>query len=244
MSPKRSHIRSFTLLVLALAASQMACSSGESADAPPADELEAQAVAAEGVQRAAAPQGGARNQAPRDAVVPRATVPQGSSLTFVVTEAVAAGTHPVGHVFAATLASAVIGLDGRVALPEGTAGRWVVTESTADDGEGQALLAVRLEAVQLGGRWHPVRATVTEADLAVDARDSKQETAAKIGVGAVAGAVAGRIIGGGSRSAVKGAAVGAAMGTVVALATRGGTAELRAGSRITVTLDDQLDLEG
>lgn len=216
MSPARTRIQSRFLLITALAASQSACSRGESTGAPPADVAEAP--------------------------TPVVTVPQGSALTFVIGESVVAGQHPVGHRFTSTLASSVAGLDGGVALPEGTVGRWVVSGSTTDDGQGQALLAVRLEEVHLGGRWHRVHATITSAELDVDSRDSKGETAGKIAVGAVAGAVTGRILGGGSRGAVKGAAVGAAMGTVVALATRGGSATLREGSRITVRLDDQLVL--
>lgn len=243
MSSPRFRTASYVLLTATMAAGQLACSRGESAGAPPSDAAEVQAPGSK--PAAASAVAGERPTPPptpgREA--PVATVPLGSSLTFVVTDLVVAGEHPAGHRFSSILASAVSGLDGGVVLPEGTAGRWVVTESTADDGTGRALLAVRLEEVRVGGRWYPVQATVTSAGVDVDAPDSKGETAAKIGAGAVAGAVAGRIIGGGGKGALKGAAVGTVMGTVVALSTRDGSAALREGSRITVRLDDQLVLQ-
>ena len=79
---------------------------------------------------------------------------------------------------------------------------------------------------------------MTQADLDADNPDSTGETAAKIGVGAAAGALVGQILGQDTESTLAGAGVGAAVGTAVALATRGGSAKLPAGSVLTVRLDE------
>lgn len=170
------------------------------------------------------------------------TVPAGTSMTFSIQEEVSTGTHEPGSVFTATLRSSVADVGGTPILAEGTPSRWVVTQSTVQDG--QALLAVRLEAIRAGDAWLPVVGTVTEADVIADEADSGAETAAKIGVGAAAGALIGQIIGQDTESTLAGAGVGAAVGTAVALTTRSGSATLPIGSTVTVELDEPLILSG
>lgn len=189
----------------------LACTEAESRDAPDADRPEVEA---------------------------RRTVPVGTSLTFIVDENVSTEEHQVGDAFTATLSSNVTDVEGSVVLEEGAPSRWIVTQSTTEDG--QTLLAVNLEAIRIDGEWVPVVGTVTEADLETDAADSKSETAAKIGVGAAAGAIIGQIVGRNTESTLKGAGLGAAVGTAVALTTRGGSAVLPQGAAITVLLDEPI----
>lgn len=170
------------------------------------------------------------------------TVPMGSSLTFVVGEDISTKTQHAGDEFTATLAGNVAGVDGGVALRDGSPGRWVVSEATNDNGQGEALLAVRLKSVIVNGQSYPVAATVVSSDLQKDPRDSGKETAAKIGVGTAAGALVGRVLGHDAGDAVKGAVVGAALGTAIALSSRSGSATIPAGARITVRLDSPLKL--
>jgi hypothetical protein len=170
-----------------------------------------------------------------------ASVTAGTQLTFRVDETVSTDSHEAGDTFTATLASDVRDSEGVVALPAGASSRWIVTEAREDGGtDDQALLAFRLESVQVDGDWVPLEATVTETQIRSEARDSKTESAAKVAVGAAAGAVIGQIIGRNTSSTLKGAGVGAAVGTVVALTTRDGEAELAQGSTITVSLEEAL----
>ncbi len=227
-------IRPLTVLVLLVLP---ACGGGEPPDASAAEQPSDAAPAQATDAAAARPTEGSS-----EASAPAPVVPVGTSLTFIVGEKISTSDHEAGHTFTSILEGDAMGVDGATALPAGTIGRWIVTESTDDDGQGAAVLAMRLEAIDVGGAWYPVTATVTEAQLSTDQKDSNTETAAKIGIGAAAGAIAGKVLGGSTGATLKGAGVGAAMGTVVALSTRGGSATLEKDARITVTLDEPLTL--
>lgn len=170
----------------------------------------------------------------------RPAVPQGATMTFVVDEEVSTDNTKKGDHFMSTLVSDAQGTDGRPLVRAGSKGQWVVLESTRDNGDGQAVLAAALTSVQVNGRWVPVEATVTSADLDKDAKDTDTQTAAKIAIGTAAGAVLGKVIGKSNKAAIEGAGVGAVVGTAVALTTRGASATLHRGSRLTVRLDEKL----
>jgi hypothetical protein len=164
----------------------------------------------------------------------------GTTLTFVVDETISTDSHVAGAEFNSTLTADAVASDGRVVLPAGTVGGWVVEKSEADNGEGEAILIVRLLGVAVDEDWYPVEATIIASDLETDEKDSTGKTAAKIGIGAAAGAVVGGIVGDDAKDALKGATVGAAVGTVIALSTRDGSAKLPEGARLTVRLDEEL----
>lgn len=168
------------------------------------------------------------------------TVAAGTSMTFTVDRTVSTDTDEKGAYFTATLQSPVIGSDGSPIIPAGAVSRWMVTESSTQDG--RSVLGVRLESIRVDGEPVSVESTVTDATIDTDNPDSDGETAAKIGVGAAAGALIGQIIGRDTESTLAGAGVGAAVGTAVALSTRGGSATLPAGSRLVVQLDEPLTL--
>lgn len=168
----------------------------------------------------------------------RVLAPQGATMSFFVDQEISTDSYAIGDRFIATLDTPVRDADGNVVFAAGTASQWVVTQSTVEDG--QALLAMELESVDWEGNWIPATATVTDAKLDTDNPDSGTETAAKIGVGTAAGALVGQILGKDTESTLKGAGVGAAVGTAVALATKGGSAKLPAGSILTVELVEPL----
>jgi hypothetical protein len=161
-------------------------------------------------------------------------VPAGTSMTFTVDETVSTDDNEVGDQFTATLQSPVTGPDGRTLIEAGTPSRWTVQEASTEGDS--TVLAAQLESMQVDGSWETIPARVVSADVQTDTADTGGETAAKIGVGAAAGALIGQILGDDTRSTLAGAGVGAAAGTIFALATRGGSAELPAGSSITVEL--------
>jgi hypothetical protein len=195
----------------------VACSQGESADAPEGSRMDPGAEVTETLR----------------------TVPVGTSLTFRVQETVSTESHAAGDVFMATLESDVTDPNGEILVPAGTRSRWMVAESSASGGsDGEAVLAISLGAVELDGQWTSLEATVTDTDIRTGVRDTNTETAAKVAVGAAAGAILGQIIGKNTGSTLKGAGAGAVVGTVVALSTRGSKATLPEGSTITVRLDE------
>lgn len=195
----------------------VACSQGESADAPEGSRMDPGEPGTETLR----------------------TVPVGTSLTFRVQETVSTESHAPGDVFMATLESDVTDRHGEILVPAGTRSRWMVSESSATGGsDGEAVLAVRQGAVELDGRWTSLDATVTDTDIRTGAGDTNTETAAKVAVGAAAGSILGQIIGKNTGSTLKGAGAGAVVGTVVALSTRGSKATLPEGSTITVRLDE------
>lgn len=208
-----------------LAVGLAGCTSAESREAPEDEDPAAGEPAAE------FPAAEPAEEAP-------SAVPQGTSMTFTVDETISTETHTIGDRFTASLGAPVTDVSGEPLLPQGTLSRWAVTESTTEDG--QAVLAVELESIQVDGEWEPVVATVTRADVESDDPDSGGETAAKIGVGAAAGALIGQILGENTESTLRGAGVGAAVGAAVALSTRGGSATLPAGSTVTVVLEERL----
>lgn len=216
-----------------LAFGVVACSPGESRDAPEGEEIEAAAPGAE------TPGAAPVEEAPEPVA---RTVPAGTVMEFRVQETVSTDSHAAGDVFVASVGSDVVDSDGTVLVPAGTRSRWMVSEAGEGEADGETVLAFHLEAVELGGEWMPVTGTVTATELESSASDSKTETAAKVAVGAAAGAILGQVIGKDTESTLKGAGVGAAVGTVVALTTRGSKVTLPEGSTITVRVDEPIDV--
>ena len=245
MLEKQARFVRLLTLMAALGFGVAACADAESREAP-ADEtpMEAQAPATDSeMPEASEPAGdevapsAPAPEAAAEADAPSMTVRAGTSMTFTVDQEISTDSYAVGDRFLATLSQPVMS-GGATLLQAGTPSQWVVTQSTTEDG--QALLAVQIESVDVDGDWVPVTATVAEADLDTDDPDSGGETAAKIGVGTAAGAIIGQVLGKDTGSTLKGAGVGAAVGTAVALATRGGSARIPAGSALTVQLDEPL----
>lgn len=203
-----------------------ACSDAQSSEAPRGEDMPAE----EAVETPVAE--------PSPEPVVRTLAPRGTTMSFFVDQEISTDGHEVGDRFIATLDTPVRDASGNVVFAAGTASRWVVTRSSVEDG--QALLALEVESIDWNGRWIPTSATVTDAVLDTDNPDSGTETAVKIGVGAAAGALIGQILGKDTESTLKGAGVGAAVGTAVALATKGGSAKLPAGSILEVELLEPL----
>ena len=226
MNALKEYSRIFGLAAL-VALAPAACSDAQSSEAP-----EGEDVAVEDV---------AENTPDTDVSsepMVRTLAPEGATMRFFVDQEISTDSYAVGDRFLATLDTPVRDADGNVVFPAGTASQWIVTRSSVEDG--QALLAMEIESIEWNGSWIPTSATVTDAMLDTDNPDSGTETAAKIGVGAAAGALVGQILGKDTESTLKGAGVGAAVGTAVALATKGGSAKLPAGSILTVELVEPL----
>ncbi|TVP42263.1 MAG: hypothetical protein EA350_16580 [Gemmatimonadales bacterium] len=168
-------------------------------------------------------------------------LPSGTQVTGVLETGLSTRTSQVGETFRARIGDAVRASDGTVILPAGSRLEGRVVESReSTSAEEQAVLLLEIRSLVVNGETFPIQATVLQTELASEARDSGQRTAATVATGAAAGAVVGRILGRDTRSTVAGAAAGAAAGAGIALTTRDGHASLAEGARITVRLDAPL----
>lgn len=249
----RFHPRRTAGLVLAALLVVLSACGGERPDAP-GDE---QAVEEEDATRPTTEQRerpGARQEPDRERQTQRRTaeeeeetyptiVPVGTTMRIELDETLSTKSHDANDRFGATLTNDVMS-NGAVLVPGGAEVTGVVTQSRRSTGPDEpAVLAFRLNSIQIDGRDHPLIATVQSAEPKRTEGDSGSETAAKIAIGTAAGAVLGQILGGDTESTLKGAAAGAVAGSVVALTTRKGDAELSEGSMITVQLQEPLRLQ-
>lgn len=173
---------------------------------------------------------------------PARAFPSGSRLTFEMTRSISTSSHSAGDTFELRLVDDIRGAGGAF-LPTGTRARGVIMESEPSrDASREAVLAVRVQSVDVNGTMRDLPGTVESVSLRTSAGDSRTRSGAKVATGAAAGAVLGQVLGRETRSTVKGAAAGAAAGVGVALTTREGHATLEEGARVTVRLDQDLVL--
>jgi hypothetical protein len=213
-------------LSVALVAALAACGDAESRE-----DLESEALTEEGepVGRAVPAE-------------PTRAIEAGTVLTFEVRENVSTSSHAEGTTFSLVLVDAATGPGGAL-LPAGTPAQGVVTAAHASTGPNdEAVLAVRVASVDVGGSQKPIEGEVQSTEIESSTRESGARTAAEVATGTAAGAIVGQILGRDTRSTVTGAAVGTAVGLGVALTTRGGDATIPQGSRIVVRLDNDLEL--
>ena len=159
------------------------------------------------------------------------TLPAGTLVRLRLGTTVSSQTSNVEDAVQATVRSAVV-RNGVTVLPAGTPVSGYVTEARRSGRvKGRARVGVRFNAVRVNG----TRYTMRTSAVARQAEGTKNEDAAKIGIGAGAGAITGAIIDG-KKGAAIGSAIGAAGGTGVVLATRGDEVSLGRGAAITVRL--------
>jgi hypothetical protein len=181
-------------------------------------------------------------RAPAPPPEPIRAFPSGTRLTFEMIRSVSTSSHSAGDTFELRLVEEVRGSGGAF-LPSGTRARGVVMEAQPSrDVSQEAVLAVRIQSVDVNGTLRDLPGTVESASIRTSAGDSGTRSAAKVATGAAAGAVLGQVLGRDTRSTVTGAAAGAAAGVGVALTTREGHATLEEGARVTVRLDRDLVL--
>ncbi|MGE0448255.1 MAG: hypothetical protein AB7Q29_01585 [Vicinamibacterales bacterium] len=162
-------------------------------------------------------------------------LPVGTEFDVRLQQSLSSATNLVEDRFEATTLVELSDESGRVLVPAGSTMRGVVSSVTkAGRLERTGRLTVAFDQITIGGRTHPMRATVTQA---LESEGIKGE-AGRIGAGAGVGAIIGGILGG-----VKGALAGILIGgggTIAA--TEGQDVELPAGTVLRVRLDSALDL--
>jgi|SRR5690242_1212550 hypothetical protein len=134
---------------------------------------------------------------------PPIIVPEGTSISVTVDQAVSSKDTQPGQRVAASLAEPII-VDGREAIPRGAKVSGTITNAkSAGRFKGNAELSITLASVEVGGQRYTIH-TTTFSDAS---KGRGKRTAEGAGIGAGAGALIGALAGGG-----KGAAIGAAAG--------------------------------
>jgi hypothetical protein len=177
--------------------------------------------------RPAAP-GTSRQQAGPGTAAASRTIPANTALGVRVNTALSTKTHKEGQDFAGVLTQSVTH-NGVTVIPAGSPVRGVIERS--DPGgrvSGRAEMVLRLTSIIRDGQT----ISITTAPLTIQARGTKTDDAAKIGVGAGVGAAIGGIAGGGKGAAI-GAAAGAGAGTGAVLLTHGDAAAVAAETVLT-----------
>jgi outer membrane lipoprotein SlyB len=162
----------------------------------------------------------------------------------VAGQQVCTNTNQVGDRFTATLSEGVTASNGAV-LP---AGSTAVLEVTGVKDSQQAgdnmIIGLAVRSISYAGKSYPVNGSITSAQTQ-KVRATDNHDAAKVAGGAVVGAILGRIFSGKSKTkgTVIGAAGGAAAGAVVANQTAKYNACIPNGGRITVRLDQAMQIQ-
>ena len=212
----RTRSRIAALFLVPTVAGMVACGSGDTEAAESAEEASAEPVA---------------------------TVPAGTMLTLELDETISTSSHNAGDPVTATVTEAVTAADGTVLVPVGSRVSGTVRESERSEGpEDQAVLAFDFRTLTVDGRSYPVTATVENAEPNRTAGDSDAESVAKVAIGTAAGALVGQILGGSEEATVGGAAAGTLAGAAIAITSQHGDATLRAGSTITVQVQEPVEL--
>jgi hypothetical protein len=162
------------------------------------------------------------------------TVPAGTELSIILIDSIRTDTNNPGDIFLASLASPLI-VDGRVGFDQGTkvSGRVEEVESSGRV-KGLAKIQLVLTDIIVSDQKIPI-----STKPFVEVAESDKGRDAKIGaVGAVAGALIGGLTGG-----KKGAVIGgAAGGTGAVVATKGKELSYPSESRLTFTLDRNVEV--
>lgn len=172
-----------------------------------------------------------------------ATVGVGTSFDVTVNDSLSTQTSKVGDTFTARLVHDVTAPGGTVLIPAGAelTGEVTAVEASKEAGR-SAVIGLNFQSVTFAGRTYPVRATVTDAEVASQRTTSDKEQAAKIVGGAAAGALLGKIIGKDAKSTIIGAAAGAAAGTAIALGTADYAGVIPKGARLTLRLEEPIEV--
>ena len=182
--------------------------------------------------RKAAPSAAAPAAAPDPAHKPAPiTIPTGTVLTVLLSEAIEVDAAKTGQTFKALLDDPVM-IGGKVVLPRGAV--FVLQAAKVEQAgkmKGSDNIVLKANSFTLGGRKYDIVTTQVESKSGSEGK----KTGRKIAGGAGLGAIVGGIAGGGSGAAI-GAAVGGGAGAVVASQ---GTASLKlpAETRLQFTLN-------
>ena len=186
--------------------------------------------------------------APAPKPVPKPEAPRalaaGAMLSTTVDREISSRTDKPGATVTGTVASDVKDASGRVVIPAGSTVTMTITEihESENKGDNTGKLTLTPTSVQINGESYALAGTAVALDRYLKSRPTNGGDVAKVGAGTAIGAVAGRVIGGNTKGAVIGGIIGGAIGTQRAVETHDRDVIVPAGSRVELTLSQELAL--
>lgn len=178
-----------------------------------------------------------RNSDANRTAAPKGTIPAGTNVVVRMIDNVDSQQARVGQTFQASLDQAVM-LNGETVLPQGADVTTVLTDAQSSGKfEGKTSLTLDIQSIRANG--HEYRVKTTGVAQVSSSRGSK--TAKVVGGTAALGAIIGAIAGGGKGAAI-GAGAGAATGAGVQAVTSGQQVKIPSETRLTFTLQNDLQL--
>lgn len=172
--------------------------------------------------------------------VPSLVIPEGTNIVVLTSNSIEAGPDSSGQLYPATIQQTVMGSSGRVAIPQGTHAKLVVSNVRSGGAVSSADLILDLYSIELDGVEYRVdSSSVTEGNKS--GLGANRRTAVFAGGGAGLGALMGAVFGGG-RGAGIGALAGAGGGALTQLFTRGKKISVPAETSLTFRLEQTLVL--
>jgi hypothetical protein len=180
----------------------------------------------------------APKEEPRKPRIETVTIPQGTSLTVRLGQAVGSKISQPGQTFTASLANAVE-VDGKTVIPAGAAATGTVVDAKPlGRFKGGASLQVTLNSITINGTQEQIQTSaVSQSEKGKGTR-----TAVLAGGGAGLGALVGALAGGGKGAAI-GAAGGAGLGGAGAAFTGNKEIVMPAESAVTFTLSQSIEVK-
>jgi hypothetical protein len=174
-----------------------------------------------------------------------ATLGAGTSFAVTAAEEVSSGKNKAGETFTTTVASDVKNSRGVVVIPAGSTVNLTISQIEGASNKGSTGKIVLVPStVLVGGKSYQLAASIDSVGHQLKSGGVSTGDAAKVGAGAAAGAIAGRVISGNSKGAIIGGVVGAAVGTGVAIETKDREVVVPVGSRIVLTLTEDMTVTG
>ena len=193
--------------------------------------------AGSGVVEAAPP---AANTKPAEPAFTMVTVAGGRKIKTALKDPLSSKTAKIGDRFEATVARDLpIKETGVIAIPDGSVVSGEITQARpAKKLKGQALLAFKLDKLTLpSGKEFNI-----SASLVSEGKDTTKRSVGGIAGGAAAGALLGQMFGKNTKGTAIGAVAGAAIGTGVVLGMKDKEIELPAGTELSFTLDQDIEI--
>jgi hypothetical protein len=187
---------------------------------------------------AATPAPATKTEEPRKPRAETVTIPEGTTLTVRLGEAVGSKISQPGQSFSATLAEAVQ-VNGKTVIPAGAAATGTVVDAKPlGRFKGGALLTIQLTSINVHGTDHQIQTSA----VSQTEKGKGKRTAVLAGGGAGLGALIGGLAGGGKGAAI-GAAAGAGAGGAGAAFTGNKEIVMPAESALTFTLSQALQVK-
>ncbi len=181
--------------------------------------------------------------APAPAPAPK-VLASGTVVPTAMDREISSKVNKAGETITTTVSHDVTDARGRVVLPAGARVTLTISEihESENKGDKTGKLTLTPTSVEVNGRSYALAGSANALDRYLKDRPTNAGDIAKVGAGTAAGAIVGRVIGGNTKGAVIGGIIGGAVGTQRAIETQDRDVVVPAGSRVELTLSQELAL--